>query len=317
MSFKIIGTGMAHPALAVTNSDLSKYVDTSDEWISSRTGIKSRFISTGESMLDLSVSAAKTAVCNSGLDAGDLDLIICTTMQGDYVTPSLACLIQRELGAACPAFDINAACSGFIFALDAVAAYFDAGRAENILIVSVEMMSKYLDWNDRATCVLFGDGAGAAVLAKGAGLRAIKITAKGDDELLFIPGNTGNSPFAGKEHKEQFLHMTGSEVFKFAVSAMIRDITDVLAAAGIGTDKVKKVIPHQANLRIIRSAAEKLNLRDDQLVLGIDRYGNTSSASIPILLSELFETRELESGDIVVLSAFGGGLTTGACVIEI
>lgn len=317
MSFKIIGAGMGLPALSVTNNDLSKLVDTSDEWISTRTGIKSRYICTNETMFDLSFSAAQNALKNSGISAAELDLIICSTVQSDYVTPSLSCLIQHGLGAKCPAFDINAACSGFIYALDVAVAYFESGRANNILIVSSEIMSKHVDWTDRATCVLFGDGAGAVVLTKGDGLLSIKITSQGDDKLLTIGASIGASPFAEKRGESKFLKMQGSEVFKFAVTSMCRDINDVVEKAGLKIEDIKKVIPHQANLRIIHSAAEKLKLREEQMVHGIEKYGNTSSASIPILLSELFENKELESGDIIVLSAFGGGLTSGACAIEI
>lgn len=317
MSFQIIGTGRAHPKYVLSNDALTKMVETSDEWITTRTGIKNRYISTDETLLDLSVAAAKDAILASGKNADDLDLIICSTVLGDYVTPSLACLVQKEIGATCPAFDLNAACSGFLYALNVAAAFFDSGRATNILIVSAEMMSKHLDWTDRETCVLFGDGAGAVVLTKGNGLRAIKITAQGDDKLLTIGSNGGASPFSTLEKKPTYLHMQGSEVFKFAVTSMCRDITAVLGEAGLEADQITKVIPHQANQRIIKSACDRLSLREDQVVSGIDRYGNTSSASIPILLSELFENGTLHKGDLVVFSAFGGGLTTGACVIEI
>jgi len=317
MSLKITGTGKACPEFILTNSDLTELVDTSDEWITSRTGIKTRYISTDETLLDIAVKAAKEALMRSGIEPGDLDLIICSTMQGDFITPSLACQIQKEIGAECPAFDMNGACTGFIYAIDVAKSYFDAGRAINILIVAAEQMSKLLDWKDRETCVLFGDGAGAAVFSKGTGLLAIKITAKGDDKLLTIPGTSGNSPFWTGSREDSFLHMQGKEVFKFAVNAMCRDIEDALDQAGITMKEVKKVIPHQANMRIIKAASERFGITDDQLAVGIDRYGNTSSASIPILLCELMESGELREGDIVVLSAFGGGLTSGACIIKI
>lgn len=244
-------------------------------------------------------------------------LIICSTIQGDNITPALSCEIQHELGASCPAFDVNAACTGFIYALDIAKSYFDAGRSKNILIVSAEQMSKLINWQDRSTCVLFGDGAGAVVVTKGSNLKAIKVTAKGDSDLLVIPGLTGNNPYWEGEKPDLFLHMKGKEVFKFAVNSMCNDIIDVLAESGRGIEDVTKVIPHQANIRIIRSAADKLGLRDDQLAVNVDRYGNTSSASVPILLGELMESGELKEGDIIVLSAFGGGLTSGACIIEV
>jgi 3-oxoacyl-[acyl-carrier-protein] synthase-3 len=244
-------------------------------------------------------------------------LIICSTIQGDNITPALSCEIQHELGASCPAFDVNAACTGFIYALDIAKSYFDAGRSKNILIVSAEQMSKLINWQDRSTCVLFGDGAGAVVVTKGSNLKAIKVTAKGNSDLLEISGLTGNNPYWEGEKPDLFLHMKGKEVFKFAVNSMCNDIIDVLAESGRGIEDVTKVIPHQANIRIIRSAADKLGLRDDQLAVNVDRYGNTSSASVPILLGELMESGELKEGDIIVLSAFGGGLTSGACIIEV
>lgn len=317
MSFKIIGAGKAHPGFVLTNEALSGIVDTSDEWISTRTGIKSRFVSTKETLLEMSLEAVREALDRSGVEARDLDLIICTTIQGDYITPSLACQIQKEIGAACPAFDLNAACTGFIYALDVAKSYFDSGRARIILIVSAEQMSKFVNWEDRETCVLFGDGAGAVVARRGTGLLAIKVTASGDDKLLAIPGMYGNNPYWEGGRKDPFLHMQGREVFKFAVSVMCRDIADVLETSRLSINDVKKVIPHQANLRIIRHAAEKLGIRDEQIVLGIDRYGNTSSASIPILLGEIMGSGEIGKGDIVVLSAFGGGLSSGACIMEI
>jgi len=317
MSLKILGAGKAHPSFSLSNSVLSGMVDTSDQWISTRTGIRRRFINTTETLLDICMAAATAAMEISGVKPRDLDLIICPTIQGDNIIPALSCEIQRELGASCPAFDINAACTGFVYALDVAKSYFDAGRANYMLIVAADQMSKFINWQDRETCVLFGDGAGAVVLAKGSNLKAIKITAKGDSSLLAIPGSTGNSPFWQGGSPPSYLHMKGKEVFKFAVNSMCRDITDVLEEVGMDIGYVAKVIPHQANIRIIQSAAEKLGLRDDQLVTGVDRYGNTSSASIPILLGELLESGELKEGDIVVLSAFGGGLTSGACIMEI
>lgn len=317
MSFQIIGTGYSHPKYVLTNDELSTMVDTSDEWITTRTGIKSRYIATDETLLDLAVDAARQAVEKSGCKPEEIDLILCSTVQGDCKTPSLACMVQRELGAKCPAMDINAACAGFLYSLDVAAAYMDAGRTKNILVVSAEMMSRHADWTDRATCVLFGDGAGAVMLTKGTGLKAIRITAKGDDrDLLVIGGDKGNSPFQKTTLPPPFLKMAGSEVFRFAVVSMCRDIKKVLAQAGMTVDQLTYVLPHQANMRIIHSAAERLGLRDDQIVSSIARYGNTSSSSIPILLGEMVEQGKIKRGDLLALSAFGGGLTTGACIIE-
>lgn len=316
MSFNIIGTGSAYPSCSKTNEDLSKIIDTSDEWISTRTGIKSRHISTNETMLDFSLQAAKLALEDADIKADEIDLIICATIQGDYITPSFACVIQKELGAKCPAFDINAACSGFIYALDVATGYFERNRAKNILVVAAEGMSKFLDWTDRSTCVLFGDGAGAAVLSKGDGLLSIKISANGNSDALKIDGATGNCPYSEKKDKYQFLSMNGQEVYKFAVSALYNDIKEVIAAAGLTEADIDFVLPHQANIRIIETAKSKLGIAPEKYRSNIDKYGNTSSASIPILLDELNKAGEFKKGDILALSAFGGGFTTAACIIK-
>ncbi len=318
MSFQIMGTGKAHPQFSLTNDQLSTIVDTNDEWISSRSGIKSRFIATTETGLELAAAAASHALDNAGMAAADLDLIICATLQGDNVTPSLACMVQQEIGAHCPAFDLNAACTGFVYALDAAAAYLDSGRAEKVLVVACEIMSKQLDWSHRSTCVLFGDGAGAVVLQKGDGLLASVLTAQGDKDLaLLVPGFNNNNPFSQWPSRPTTLSMDGRKVFKFAVGAMAKDVKKVLAQAGLTPAQVKMVIPHQANIRIIQSAAKLLGFSEEQTAVGIDHYGNTSSASIPLVLDDLWRQGKIQRGDIIVLSAFGGGFTTGACVIKL
>lgn len=317
MSFQIAGTGRAYPALVLTNEMVSRMVDTNDEWITSRTGIKTRYICTEETLLELSVKAAENALKKAGMPASDIDLIICSTIQGDYMTPSLSCLVQRDLGAKCAAVDINAACSGFLYALDIADAYFASGKVNNVLVVAAEMMSRHIDWTDRATCVLFGDGAGAVVLKKGDGLKSIKITAKGDDKLLTIGSVFCHSPFAKQPQPDPNFRMAGGEVFKFAVASILKDVKDVMKAAGVTVSDIKMMVPHQANLRVFQAAKEKLGFKDEQIASGIDHYGNTSSASIPLLLDELVEEGKLIAGDIIVLTAFGGGLTTGACVIKL
>lgn len=296
---------------------VSEIVDTSDEWITARTGIKSRFVSTTETLASLSAQAAERALASAGIEAKSLDLILCSTMQSDYASPSLACLVQRDIGAKCPAFDMNAACSGFVYALDAADAYIRSGKAETVLVVAAEAMTRHLDWSDRATCVLFGDGAGAVVLQKGEGLRSIRLTAKGDDRLMVIGSVFSPSPFSRHESVSPAFWMNGGEVFKFAVSSIIRDVKHVMQEAGVTAADVAMMIPHQANLRVFQAAKEKLGFTDEQIAIGIDHYGNTSSASIPLLLDELMEQKKLKKGDIIVLTAFGGGLTTGACVIEL
>ncbi len=317
MSFRIMGTGRAHPEFVLNNGTLSEMVDTDNEWIVSRTGINTRYVSTHETITMLSVKAAEKALKKAGIDAGDLDLIICSTMKGDYACPSLACLVQRDIGAACPAMDLNAACSGFIYGLDLADAYISSGKANRILIIGAEMMTRHLDWTDRSTCVLFGDGAGAVVVEKGEGLKAIKITAKGDDQLLVIGNTFCKSPFGEQADINPQFQMKGGEVFKFAVTSVLRDVREVMKTAGLKSEDVKMLVPHQANLRVFQAAKEKLGFREDQIAMGIDHYGNTSSASIPLMLDELVEAEKLAAGDIIVMTAFGGGLTTGACVIEL
>jgi 3-oxoacyl-[acyl-carrier-protein] synthase-3 len=317
MSFQIVGTGRAHPALVLTNDMLAELINTSDEWITTRTGIKSRYVSTVETLEDLSTKSAERALEKAGVKAEELDLIICSTMKGDYATPSLACLIQKNIGADCAAFDANAACSGFVYGLDIADAYMASGKAETVLVVAAEMMTRHLDWKDRSTCVLFGDGAGAVVLKKGDGLKSIRITARGDDALLTIGSVFSASPFSEHPQIDPDFRMAGGEVFKFAVASIIKDVKDVLDKAGVKPSDIKMMVPHQANLRVFQSAKDKLGFTDEQIAIGIDHYGNTSSASIPLLLDELIEEGKLVTGDLIVLTAFGGGLTTGACVIKL
>ncbi len=317
MSFNITGTGRSHPEFVLDNAMLSEIVDTDDEWIVSRTGINTRFVCTKEDITQLSVDASLKALKNAGLGPEELDLIICSTMKGDYATPSLACLVQKEIGAKCPAMDLNAACSGFVYGLDMAQAYFDAGKVEKVLLVGAETMTRHLDWSDRSTCVLFGDGAGAVVLEKGKGLKSIKITAKGDDQLLVIGSTFSKSPYGLQEEKDPHFRMKGKEVFRFAVTSVLKDVRDVMDEAGVRVEDVTMLLPHQANLRVFQAVKDKLGFTEDQIAVGIDHYGNTSSASIPLLLDELVEEGRLKKGDIVVMTAFGGGLTTGACVIEL
>lgn len=316
MSFRITGTGSGVPACSKTNDDLAKIVETSDEWITTRTGIKSRYIMTTETLTELSVTAAQNALKMAGVCADELDLILVSTIRGDYLTPSLACVLQNELGAKCPAFDINAACSGFLYALDIADAYYARGGIEKVLVVSAEAMSKMLDWTDRSTCVLFGDGAGAAVLEKGDNLLSIKISASGNRDYLRIPNVMGNSPFSQDKQEPSYLYMNGNEVYKFAVAAMSNDLKEVIQKAGLTKEEVDYVLPHQANIRIIETARKRLGFPKEKVLVNIDRHGNTSSSCIPVLLDEYNRQGAFHDGDILALSAFGGGLTTGACVLR-
>ena len=316
LNFKIAGTGAALPENEVTNEALTRLVDTSDEWIQSRTGIKSRRVINGESLLDLAADAAKKALLMAKAAIGEIDLIICATMQADTVTPSLACMVQKRLGAVCPAFDINAACTGFVYALDVAAGYFARGRAKKALVIAAECLSKHVDWEDRGTCVLFGDGAGAVVLEEGDCLLSTTLTADGNDEALVIAGTQARYPGVKTESKKQAIHMNGQEIYKFAVNAITRDVKKVLNEAQIKVEDVKCFFFHQANLRILEAAAQKLGVAFEKLAVNIQNVGNTSAASIPILLDEVTRAGTLQKGDVIVLCAFGGGLTTGAACIR-
>lgn len=317
MSFKIIGTGSAYPQTCKTNQDLGAFLDTSDEWIFTRTGIKTRHICTEESISDLSSLAAQRALENAATSPEELDLIICATLVGDYFTPSLACVVQKALGATCPAFDINAACTGFIYGLDIADGYFARKKAKKILLIGAEVISRFADWTDRSTCVLFGDAAGAAVLEEGGdGLLALKLAAQGNTDLLKMENILGNCPFTPARTGRPFLQMQGGEVYKFAVSAMCRDLEQVIQEAGLTKDELDFVLPHQANIRIIEAARHKLGIPAEKCPTNMVRFGNTSSASIPLLMDELHQAGAFKKGHILALAAFGGGLTSGACIIK-
>lgn len=317
MSFKIIGTGSALPTCLINNAKMSELVDTNDEWIISRTGIRERHFISDESITSLAKTASIKALEQANIKASELSMIICATLGGDFITPSMACVLQKELGANCPSFDINSACSGFIFALDMAAAYLERGTAENILVVAAEEMSRYVDFEDRNTCVLFGDGAGAAVLTKGTGLLSMKLTTVGSAEHLSIPNILGSSPYKMKNSDiKPFIQMNGQEVYKFAVSSICSDIKDVAKKANISVADIDHVLTHQANIRIIDTAKQRLNIEKEKLCINIERTGNTSAASIAILLDEYNRKNRFKDGDLLVLSAFGAGLSSGACIIK-
>lgn len=316
MSFTVLGTGSSLPETVITNDDLAAFLDTSDEWIRTRTGIQHRHVLKNESLLDLAEAAARNALENSGTKPEELDLIICSTVQGDYITPAMACMVQKRLGATCPGFDINGACSGFIFALDVVAGYFARGKVKKALIVSAEAMTRYTDWTDRSTCVLFGDGAGAAVLGEGDDLLAIKLTTQGNEVPLRIPGQKGNSPYSEHSDEKSVLHMDGQEVFKFAVSAICRDVAEVTEQAGLTMEDLDKVVLHQANYRILEAAARRLKVPMEKVPCIIQETGNMSSACIPMVLDQLNRSGELANSRYITLAGFGAGFTTGACVLR-
>lgn len=320
MSFKIVGTGSAVPQRIVTNDDLSQFLETSDEWIRSRTGIGERRILTTESISQLASVAAERALQDAGIDGSQVDLIIGTTSKSDYQFPSMAYIVGQHIGAKGLAFDINAVCTGFVTALDMAHAYISTGKARTVLVVSAEAMSHVVDWTDRNTCVLFGDAAGAVVLQPGDGYIASAVSGEGNPEPLYAYSNKGNSPFMeplgpGVDN-DIFCHMAGKDVFKFAVQAICSDVEGLLAQTCTNADEVDYYILHQANGRITEAARQRLNQPIEKFPSNIERFGNTSSASIPLLLDELNRAGKLAPGDTLVLSAFGAGLMSGACILE-
>lgn len=318
MGFTVLGTGMYVPEKIVTNDDLSTFLETNDEWITQRVGIKERHICTTETAAGLAVEAAKNALENSGLPPQDLDLILGATVSGDTICPSVACMVQAGLGATCPAFDVNAACSAFIFELETAAGFFARGY-RNILVVGSERMSRIVDWKDRSTAVIFGDGAGAAVLQQADSLYDSVLHVKGGDSVIKIPQSAGNSPFFTGETEPPYVQMAGQETFKFAVSSICSDVQELLSRNGLTLDDVDWIIPHQANKRILDAAAKRLKMTEAQaakIVMNIDRYGNTSSASIPMAMDEYHRAGKIKSGDLVLLTAFGGGLASASCLFR-
>ena len=313
---RILGTGSALPAYTLTNEHLTEFLDTSDEWIRTRTGIQTRQMLTDETLLELGAKAARLALENAGLEAGNVDYILCSTVQGDTVTPSLACLLQKEIGAACPAVDINGACAGFIYALDLADAYLRAGKAGRMLVVCAEGMSRLVDWTDRSTCVLFGDGAGAVVVDGGEGLFHAHLTSDGNAVPLNLYPNPGNSPFAINPKPMTSLYMDGPEIYRFAVSHSTADLRTVVEEAGLALDEIDHYLLHQANKRILDAVRARLKQPEEKFPSNVYKRGNCSSASIPILLDEINRAGALHRGDILALSAFGAGLTTGACVLS-
>lgn len=306
---------MSVPERIVKNDELANYVETNDEWIKQRVGIAERRVATTETCADMAEKAAKAALENAGVKPEELDLIIASTVSGDYASPSLSCLVQKRIGATCMVFDISAACSAFMFLLETAAGYFARGH-KKVLLVSSEKLSKLVDWSDRSTCVIFGDGAGAAVLGEGDSYFDSVFNVTGDDEVIRIPTYAGNSPFSALEPEKPVIHMAGQETFKYAVNAIVHDIKTLLERNSISPDEVKYVVPHQANKRIIDAASRRLGIPYEKFVVDIDKYGNTSSASLPIALDELWRSGELKRGDLVVFTAFGGGLADAACLIR-
>lgn len=316
MSINILGTGFYVPENIITNDDLSKMVDTSDEWIIQRVGVKERHISVDETAADFAIKASLAAIKDAGISANDIDLIIAASITAETKAPTVAGWVQRALSIECPAFDISSACSGFLFALDTAVSFAQRDGYNNILVIGAERMSKIVDWEDRSTCVIFGDGAGAVVVTKGENYLSSLLYTKGGNEVLEVPSHTGYSPFYKGETKRPFVLMEGQETFKFAVSRIVNDIKYTADKAGISLEDIDHVVTHQANIRIIDYASKRLGISKDKFFVNIDKYGNTSAASVPMALAELNLSGKLKRGDIVALAAFGGGLSSAACIIK-
>lgn len=320
---KIIATAAYAPEQTITNDDLAKIVDTSDEWISKRTGIKERRISDGENTSALAIGTAKVLMERAGVDPEDIDLIIVASVTPDYGTPSLACMVQKELGMTnAVAFDVVAACSGFMFALSVADKYIKAGTYRNAVIIGAETLSKIVNWQDRTTCVLFGDGAGGAYVeaADEDGILAEDIGSKGELWEILVAGHTTcANAFNGLESQDDpefFVHMDGQAVFKFATKMVVKSVGNVIEQSGVSKEDIAYVVPHQANARIIDVVANKLKMERSKFYMNMDRFGNTSSASVPMALNELNEKGLIKRGDKILLTGFGGGMTWGTMLIQ-
>ena len=313
---KLIGTGSALPRRQVTNDEISQFLDTSDAWICPRTGIHSRHVISDEQIEDLGAEAAQKALEMAGLTPADIDFFICSNVVNEYMTPGLSCIIAHKTGLSCPMIDINCACPGFIYAMDIAETYFQAGKVRNVLIVCAEEPSRMTSWEDRSTCVLFGDGAGAAVFTKGDKLKAVKLNAEPDPDKICEYRRLMPTPFVTKEESDSPLLMKGREVFRFAVTTSVRDIRELVQKSGLTLDDDNWFMIHQANLRIIDAIREGLGVEEARFPTNIADHGNSSSASCPILLDECNRKGMFKPGDILVFSAFGAGLLSAAAVLE-
>lgn len=313
---KIIGTGSVLPKKIVTNDMLAEFLDTSDEWITTRTGVRSRHVISDEKLEDMAIEAAHKALDDSGMSASELDYIICSNVVNEYITPQLSCIIQGGIGASCPCIDINCACAGFIYALEIAESFYKAGRAKNILIVCAEEPTRMTDWADRRTCVLFGDGAGAAVLTEGYNIKGFSMSAASATEKLWQYRKLQPTPYITKMEKDVPLQMKGQEVFKFAVRASSSDITRLLEDHDLTANDVDHIILHQANIRIINTIRDFLGQPEEKFPTNIEDHGNSSSSCCPILLDECNRKGLLKKGDKIVMSAFGAGFVSGAVLLE-
>ena len=313
---KIVGTGSSLPKKIVTNEMLAQFLETSDEWITTRTGVKNRHVISDENLHDLAIDAARKALDDAGMASQDLDFIICSNVVNEYVTPQLSCIIQGGLGASCPCMDINCACAGFIHALEIAESFYKAGRVRNVLVVCAEEPTRMTDWSDRRTCVLFGDGAGAAVLAPGDNIKSIKLSASSATDKLWQYRLLHPTPYITKEESDVPLQMKGQDVFKFAVKAASKDISRTLQEAGRSADEVDHYLLHQANVRIVSTIRDYLEQPSEKFPVNISDHGNSSSSSCPILLDECRRSGRFRKGDLIAMSAFGAGFVSGAVLFE-
>ncbi len=316
---KIIGTGSTLPKLTVQNDDLAQIMDTSDEWIRSRTGIEARHLAVEETTTSMGIEAANYAIENAGIHPEELDLIIAATVSPDRIIPTLSCEVQSALGAVnAVAFDIGAACSGFLFGLATADAFFQTGRFHKALIIGAETLSKMMDWSDRSTCVLFGDGAGAVVVSNESGhlLSMIQGSDGANGMALCCQNRPVRNPYIDNDMKFDYVHMDGQAVYKFAVKTVPKAIQEALEEANTKAEEVALFILHQANLRIIESVAKRLKQPIEKFPTNLQECGNISAASVPILLDKVAKDGMIKSGDKIVLAGFGAGLTWGACVIR-
>jgi 3-oxoacyl-[acyl-carrier-protein] synthase-3 len=326
LSISIRGTGRAVPEQVLSNADLEKRLDTTDEWIVTRTGIRERRIATnGQSTLSLAVEASQEALEDAGLTAADLDLILCATISPEYPFPATACFLQERLGAKnVPAFDISAACSGFVYGVITAAHFIHQGTYRNVLVVGAECMSRFTDYEDRGTCILFGDGAGAAIIGPaardGQGIYHCHMGADGGGaETICCPGGGAKEPASRRtvDERMHYLKMRGREVYKFAVTKMQEVIERAMASQNLTPDDVAMVVPHQSNLRIIESATQRLHFPPEKVYVNIDRYGNTSGASVPVAMDEVLKDGKVKPGQWLLLVAFGAGLTWASALIKL
>lgn len=320
----ITGWGSSVPERVVTNAELETFVDTTDEWITTRTGIRQRHVlADGESTSTIAARASRKALECAGVPPWQVDLVICATATPDFLFPATACLVQNEIGAEnAAAFDLEAACTGFVYGLTVASQFIQSGAYKTVLLVAAEGLSRFMDWDDRTTCVLFGDGAGAVVLEASdnkSGLLSFVLGSHGvGSDLIRLPAGGAAKPasVATVEGHDHFLKMNGKEVYRFAVRIMGDSSIEALAKAGLETSDISLFIPHQANARIISSIAERLHLDTDKVVVNLDKYGNTSAASIPLALCEALDQGRVKDGDNLLFVAFGSGLTSGAAVVK-